>query len=186
MLHAPPRAKVLSPGSENRSRNQSCGAQRGGGLNTHPSPSRPCSGNVLRAAGDGPFPPLGFSFSFFALFRYVKISGGTLGQRGAGAAHSRGSWCGAVLLSMGPACLPPSLSLWPEVLRCIPTAGVAPHQPRAVERPWPHTWSFARWATAGPWRGGRAELPRRGCAEAAALAAGTWPLRAPPCQLLHE
>lgn len=70
---------------------------------------------VLRAAGDGPFPPLGFSFSFFALFRYVKISGGKLGWHGAGAVQSHGSWCGAVLPAWGH---PAHLLLSPFGQRC--------------------------------------------------------------------
>lgn len=121
---------------------------------------------MLRAAGDGSFPPLGFSFSFFALVRYVKISGGKLGQHGAGAVRSHGSWHGAgraVLPSMGPPCLSPSLSLRPEMLRHIPTAGQALHQPRghraSLAPGFELALCFPRREEAGSWRSGWAALP---------------------------
>lgn len=85
---------------------------------------------VLRAAGDGPLPPLGFSFSFFALFRYVKIQ-----WRKAWPARGRGCaepWVrvGGCPPCMGPPRLPPSLSFQPEMLGRIPAAGPTLQQPR--------------------------------------------------------
>lgn len=121
---------------------------------------------VLRAAGDGLFPPLGSSFSFFALFRYVKTSGGKLGRCGAGAVWSHGSCHGsgtAVLHGMGPACPSPCLSLRPEMLRRIPTAGLTPQQPRGHGASLaPHfelALLFPRQEEAGSWHSGWAALP---------------------------
>lgn len=142
---------------------------------------------VLRAAEDGPLPPLGFSFSFFALFRYVKIRlGGKLGLCGAGAVQSHGSWCGAVLPAWGHlACLllsPFGQRCWDASLQQVQPC----RSPRAMEHPWLHASSSLCVS-----RGGKRPDPGAAvglhslliclCEVSGALAAGIWPS---PCASL--
>lgn len=174
MLHAPACAEVQSPC---RKTGVGAGALRFG---HPPCPASRQRKRVLRAAGDGPFPPLRFSFSFFALFRYVQISGGKLGRRGAGAVWSRGSWCGAVLPAWGhPAHLLPS----PFSRRCChaPLPQVRTRtSPVAMEHLWLHALSLLCASRGGkrldPGAAvGLRSLLIRLCEVSSAVAAGIWP-----------